>query len=64
VRDRAAERTLEGRTLGVDVDPLLVAGALRECVDALLIQSHPSRHAQLLSDEAIQRGGAQSRRHG
>jgi hypothetical protein len=53
VGDGAAERALFG-ALGVDVDPLVVAGDLGEAVDALLIHGQPVGDAELLSEQALQ----------
>ena len=39
--NRRAERAL-GSTLRVDVDPLVVAGRVREAVDPLLVDPQPS----------------------
>ena len=54
VRDRAAERAFARRPLAVDMDPLAVASAVREFVDALLIHAHPLRDPELLAEEAIE----------
>src|SRR5439155_25595210 len=37
-------------TLGVDVDPLVVAGAVGELVDACLVERRPRRGADLFAD--------------
>ena len=50
LRDRATERTFPSRALDVDMNPLTVAGAMRERVDALLVERDPRRDADLLSD--------------
>jgi hypothetical protein len=54
VDDGSAERGRRG-ALGVDVDPLVVAGRLRERVDVGLGDLAPVRHAELAT-----LGGAQS----
>src|SRR5262249_55577718 len=46
VRDRAAERAFADRPLHVDMDPLAVAGAVGEFVNALLVQRDPRRWAE------------------
>ena len=48
--DGAAERAVLG-ALGVDVDPLVVAGGVRERVHALLGDLEPVRVAQMRADE-------------
>src|SRR5882672_1331812 len=50
VRDRAAERAFARSALHVDVDPLAVAGAAREFVDARLIQRDPGGGAEFRAD--------------
>ncbi|EXF43928.1 hypothetical protein BAY1663_03669 [Pseudomonas sp. BAY1663] len=51
--DGAAERRLRG-FLGVDVDELVVAGAVGELVDALLVDGEPGGAAQLLADMVLE----------
>jgi coenzyme F420-reducing hydrogenase delta subunit len=55
VGNRAAERALACRTLQIYVDPLFVARAFREGVDAVLIDGDPIRHAQLVANELVKR---------
>src|SRR3954452_1269756 len=43
-----------GRALGVDVDPLLVAGELRERGDLVLLDGLPVAHPHALADPALQ----------
>src|SRR5262249_37907858 len=58
MRDRAAERTFTFGALDVDMDPLAIAGAGRECIDAVLIERDPFGRAELTAGE-LRRG-----RHG
>ena len=54
--DRPAERAV-CRTLGIDVDPLMVVGGVGEQIDALLCDLQPiggTELAALGSDELIQ----------
>ena len=51
--NRRAERAL-GSTLRVDVDPLVVAGRVREAVDPLLVDLQPLGRAELLSDQVCE----------
>jgi len=53
------ERALPRGTIDVDVDPLVVAGAVRELVDALLIELDPSRDTDLMPDKLVERCEAQ-----
>src|SRR5262249_38396413 len=51
VGDRAAEWTLALRSLDIDMDPLAVAGADGELVDAILAHGDPVGDAELPPDE-------------
>lgn len=53
VGDGGPERTLR-RGLGVDVDPLVVAGGLREQVYAVLVDGDPVAATQMAADGAEQ----------
>src|SRR5262249_60217292 len=53
------ERAFPRGTIDVDVDPLIVAGAVRELVDALLIELDPSRDTDLMPHELVERAEAQ-----
>src|SRR5262249_5180966 len=53
MRDRAAERALPSGTLDIYMDPLAIAGAVRELVDARLLDRQPVGGAELRSDEAV-----------
>src|SRR5271156_5128297 len=44
-------RTFGTRAVGIDVDPLVIAGDIGERVDALLVDACPVADAQLLADE-------------
>ena len=46
MRDRPAERAA-GRTLRIDVDPLMVIGGVREQIDALLCDLQPIGRTEL-----------------
>ena len=61
--DRAAERRLRG-ALGVDVDPLVVAGDVGEGVDLVLGDVEPLADAQLLADPGLEVVDAGDREHG
>ena len=50
MRDRAAVRILALGPVDIDVDPLVIASAGRERVDARLVDGDPIRHAQLVAD--------------
>src|SRR6267378_1617777 len=50
------KRAFARRSLDVDVDALIVAGAVREFSDSLLIHPDPAGDAELPSDEPVQRG--------
>ena len=50
MRDGAAEGALTRGTLRVDVDPLVIAGAVCELIDARLVQGDPRGHADFLAD--------------
>ena len=64
VGDRAAERALLLRPLGVDVDPLVVAGGVGEEVHLLLGDLHVVGVPEVLSDLVLQPGDAvDDRRH-
>ena len=54
--DRSAERALLLGSLGVDVDPLEVAGCLGELVDPLLGDLDPLAVAEMLADRLFQSG--------
>ena len=57
MRDRAAEGALATAALDVDVDPLAVAGQLREGVDHLLRHLElAAEGAELLADPRLERG--------
>src|SRR5215831_13441846 len=58
MRDRTAERTFTFGALDVDMDPLAIAGAGRERVDAILVDRDPFGRAELMAGE-LRRG-----RHG
>src|SRR5215467_8303397 len=58
MRDRAAERTFTFGALDIDMDPLAIAGAGRERVDAILVDRDPFGGAELTAGE-LRRG-----RHG
>ena len=51
--DRPAERALLLGTLGIDVDPLEVAGRLGELVDPLLGDLHPVAVAEVFADDFL-----------
>src|SRR6516164_6290208 len=51
VRDRAAERTFTFGAFDVDMDPLPIASAGGERVDAILVECYPLGHAQLAARE-------------
>ncbi len=53
MRDRAAERRLLG-ALGVDVDELVIERDVGEAVHALLVDEEPVRHAEPLTDHAVE----------
>jgi hypothetical protein len=53
VCDRAPKRALAFRPIDVDVDPLMIAGAVSEMVDPRLVYSHPAGHPELASDEIV-----------
>ncbi len=57
MRDGAAERAFPGGALDVDMDPLVVLGAVREFVDALLVDGDPGRSPDLLADACAEFGG-------
>ena len=54
MRDRAAKRAAPARALDVDMDPLRVAGALRELVDHRLVDRDPVRDAKFLPDQPVE----------
>jgi hypothetical protein len=54
MRDRLTERALTPRPLGIDVDPLAVAGTVGELLDHRLIDDDPRRDADLLADHLLQ----------
>ena len=56
MRDGAAVRALARGAFDVDVDSLVVAGAMREFVDPLLVHADPLRHTELTPDELVYRG--------
>src|SRR5271165_3572069 len=62
MRDRASVGTFAPGPLDIDVDPLMVAGASGELVDARLINCHPVRNAELLAD-ALAEFGDRERAH-
>src|SRR5215469_15321303 len=51
VRDRAAERTFTFGALDIDMDPLPIAGAGSERVDAILVERDPLGCAKLAARE-------------
>jgi hypothetical protein len=54
VRNRSAERAFPFRPLDIDMDPLLIAGALAEVIDARLVDGYPVGDAEFLSDPLVQ----------
>jgi hypothetical protein len=50
VGDRAGKRAFALGSLNVNVDPLIIARAIREGIDARLPNSDPIRHAELAAD--------------
>jgi len=62
VCDRAAEGAV-GCGLGIDVDPLPVAGRLREEVHLLLVDSVPRAHPEIAPRGLIELGDRQRGRH-
>src|SRR5215472_14273372 len=54
MRDRAAEGALARRALRIDVDPLMIAGAVCEFRDARLIERDPGGDPHLLADVLAQ----------
>src|SRR5262249_10953079 len=60
MRDGSAERTLVPRPFDVDMDPLSIAGAIGELVDAVLIDSGPVGDPELLLRELLERSHAVS----
>src|SRR5262249_2448298 len=51
VGDRPAERAVAPGALGIDVDPLPIAGAVRELIDAFLVDRDPGCFSELAPDE-------------
>jgi hypothetical protein len=58
MRNRRAEGTLALGALDIDMDPLTIAGACREPIDAVLIDCNPFGHAQVAADALRRRGQA------
>ena len=54
MRDRGPERRLAAASLGVDVNPLMVAGGVGELVDPLLRDLKPIPHRDLLPYQRLQ----------
>jgi hypothetical protein len=55
VGDRPAERRFAPRTIGVDMDPLMVARGIGEGDDTVLGHRHPVADMHLLPDACLQR---------
>ena len=60
MRHRAAERAFLVGPFDVDVDPLMVAGAAREFIDAVLADGDPFRGADVVADPVGQIGDGES----
>src|SRR5258706_10487006 len=61
MRDRTAERRLAFRALGVDVNPLMIAGRIGKTVDAGLIDRHPVADERFAADPRTQCAHASQR---
>src|SRR5215471_8966342 len=64
MRDRRAEGTFTGRALAVDMDPLMIARAVREFGNACLVERDPGGNAHLLTDVLAQIAQRHRVRHG
>ena len=63
MRDRRLERALPLRPLDVDVNPLVVAGAIGEVVDPLLIDGQPVADTEFGSDQGLRIGDGRDDLH-
>ena len=59
MRDGGSHGALATSPINVDVDPLIVAGAMGEFIDPTLVQANPLRHTELAADEPVYRGKAE-----
>ena len=53
VRNGGPKRALPFRPIDVDVDPLMIAGAVRELLDPRLVYSYPAGYPEFASDEVV-----------
>ena len=59
MRDRGSHRTFAASPIHIDVDPLIVSGAMGEFIDPMLVQGDPLRNTKLGADEPVDRGKAE-----
>jgi hypothetical protein len=52
VRDGCAERRLGAGPIGIDMDPLVIAGRIRKRVDAVLRDQEPAARRDLAPDQS------------